>query len=420
MDDETKAMVPVWTLAARDMPVPPIAGSEVMTLERLNELRTALATFADSPIATLEAHPLPDGFDRSEGLPLDAASPLAQHLSELISQTSNIAPDASIGAVGEMLYRMVVPAKVAAQVGGGMVKPKASKAATPGIYSDPAGSSGSAGQSAFIAIAGNVAATGMGTLTLAAPLVMMAIAVGISAYADHRRQESSRLLNTLRDDALARERSELNGCRTAIDNATAVLLDKGHIGHALGLAPAVNTINVAVAAARERLAKWQRALDSFGEKPVELAKLLKHFDGVDRYDRGEFRPYLELADMAIELNKRVIVLQAVEEAQLDPGNPLESFMKALKRNQKSVTELETGIADVLRRLSTLRLDRSHGLADVVFTPGEVDDLLRAGQRLRELGDGIESADHASDVAIEMVRETDGSVVVLPAYRTPIA
>src|SRR5580693_1180390 len=132
MSDD-KALVPVWTLATGDVRVPPIAGNGPMTAERLAELRTVLAALADSPIATLEVHPLPDSLDRSRGIPLDAASPLAQHLSQLISKTPS-SPSTTLTTAGEGLYRMVVPAKVAAQFGQGLVRPMASKAAPNGIH----------------------------------------------------------------------------------------------------------------------------------------------------------------------------------------------------------------------------------------------------------------------------------------------
>lgn len=119
-------------------------------------------------------------------------------------------------------------------------------------------------------------------------------------------------------------------------------------------------------------------------------------------------------ELGAVLKKRVIVLQAVEHAEMDPSNPFECFVRALKADQKRVTELESGIVDVLQQLSTLELDRSHGVRDVVFTRGEVDHLLRTSYRLRELGAGVDTRDQPSDVAIEMVRCTDGSVVVFPA------
>ncbi|MDQ1034715.1 hypothetical protein QFZ75_001131 [Streptomyces sp. V3I8] len=81
-----KATVPVWTPVTGDVRVPAVGGDEPMTAGRLAELRGVPAGLAHKPIATLEAHPLPDGLDRGRGIPLDAVSPLAQHLSQLITQ----------------------------------------------------------------------------------------------------------------------------------------------------------------------------------------------------------------------------------------------------------------------------------------------------------------------------------------------
>jgi hypothetical protein len=99
---------------------------------------------------------------------------------------------------------------------------------------------------------------------------------------------------------------------------------------------------------------------------------------------------------------------------MDPTNPFESLVHALKADQQRVTELESGISTVLQRSSTLQLDRSHGVRDVIFTKGDVDKLLRTSYRLCELGVGIETGSRPSDVAIEIARNADGSVVVFPA------
>ncbi|MFZ0831640.1 MAG: hypothetical protein WAM92_00880 [Mycobacterium sp.] len=432
MVESDKAVVPVWTLATRDVTVPAFADDEAMSPERLGELRTVLATLADAPIATLEAHPLPKNLDRSQGLHLDSTSPLAMHLSQLVSQTSKVAPAAGAGAGGEVLYRMVIPAKVAQQVGSGLLRPMVSKAAAGGVHGALTGSSGIAAQATFVPVAGQAAAAGAaggsavtagaaaagaGALTVAAPLVLMALAVGVSAYADHKRQQAieniTTLLEKLHDDALQRERSNLNGCRGAIDNATAVLLDQGRIGASLGLDSAVHAISVGMADAEERLGKWQRGLAQIRDRPVEIATLRKTFGGIDEA-AGEFYAHLELVALAIALKKRVIVLQAVEHAQMESSNPFENFVRALKADQKRVTDLESGIADVRRRLSTVQLDRSHGVRDVVFTRAEVDKLLQTSYRLRQLADGVDSGDRAADVAIEIAQSSDESVVVFPA------
>ncbi|MGW1066327.1 hypothetical protein ACWD4F_17665 [Streptomyces aureus] len=433
MTDDRKATVPVWTLATGDVRVPAVTGDGPMTAERLAELRGVLAALAEQPIATLEAHPLPDKLDRGRGISLDAASPLAQHLSQLITQSARgSATVAKATGGGEALYRMVVPAKVAAQLGQGTVRSMMAKGAKGEIYGSfvnsagkivanakfeqvgtvaAAGAAGGAGATAGVALAGSTA------LTVAAPLVLMAVAVGMSAHADQKRQQAieriTELLEQLHEDRLADERRQLEGCRFAIDKATAILLDEGKLGVSLGLDSAAHAIGTALIDAEGRLRGWQSALDNLPEDAaVEIAAVAKSFPGIDE-DGGTFRTHLELASLAIALQRRVITLQAVEHAQGDPGNLFENFTRALKRDQKRLDELESGIAGVLVRLSALELARPNGLRPV-FTPGEVDRLMRAAHRIRRLGDGVTVDGRTADVAIEIARDTDGSVVVFPA------
>ncbi|MFG2627359.1 hypothetical protein [Streptomyces sp. NPDC048473] len=427
-----KAIVPVWTLATGDVQVPALAGDGPMTVERLAELRGVLAGLADAPIATLEMHPLPDQIDRSRGIPLDAVSPLAQHLSQLITQSarSSSAP-ATATAAGEGLYRMVVPAKVAAQFGQGIVRPMASKATAGGIHSALMNSTGIAANATFVpvgkaatagAVGGagataGVAVTGSAALTVAAPLVLMAVAVGVSAHANHKRQQAiehiTELLEQLHEQKLEDEHSELDGCRDAIDKATAILLDQGKLGASLGLDSAVHAINTALGKADRRLARWQSALDKLPDgEAVEIGTLAKSFPGLDDQG-GAFRAHLELAALAIALKQRVIVLQAVEHAQSDPANLFENFARTLKADHQRLDTLQSSIAGVLERLSALELARPQSLRPV-FTTGEVDRLMRATHRIHKLGDGAMVDSRATDVAIEIARDKDGSVVVFPA------
>ncbi|MEH0416877.1 hypothetical protein [Streptomyces sp. B21-083] len=437
MIDYRKTIVPVWTLATRDVLVPAFGGDEPMTAERLAELRGVLACLANAPITTLEVHPLPDELDRSRGIPLDAVSPLAQHLSQLITQSarsSSVAATAT--AAGEGLYRMVVPAKVAAQFGQGIVRPMAAKGVggcirgalvnskgriaahakfVPVGKATAAGAAGGAGATAGVAVAGSA------TLTVAAPLVLMAVAVGVSANADSKRQQAiehiTELLEQLHEQKLDDEHSELDGCRDAIDKATAILLDQGKLGFSLGLDSAVHAINTALGAADRRLARWQSALDKLpDDKAVEIDTLTKSFPGVDDHG-GRFRAHLELAALAIALKRRVVVLQAVEHAQSDPANLFENFARALRSDQQRLDKLELGIAGVLVRLSALELARPNGLRPV-FTTGEVDRLMRVAHRIHRLGDGVMVNNPATDVAIEIARDKDGSVVVFPALPAP--
>lgn len=433
MTGDNQDLVPVWALSTEPVSVTNVLGEGEMTPPRLAELRTVLAALADSPVATLEAHPMTTPRDRKGAIPLGSASPLALQLAQLVSQTAKTAPSKlNIGASGEVLYRMVVPAKVAAQVGSGLVQPMTSKAVAGGIHSALRTSSGIAAQATFVPVAGQAAVAGAatgsaatagvavasaGALTVAAPLVLMAVAVGVSARAEHQRQQAieriTDLLEQLHDDKLEQERSELGACRDAIDKATSVLLDRGRVGLSLGLDSSSYAISVVIHATERRLSKWQDALAALPEGPVELDQLTKSFPGINE-EGGTFRAHLEIARLAIALKRRVLVLQAVEHAQQDTENPFKSFIGALRDDEHRINELESGINSVLFGLSNKELKRGGGFLNLMVTQGEVDNLLKAAHRLRDFGSGLNGGHIEADVAIEIERSTDGSIVVFPA------
>ena len=100
MADES-ALVPVWTLATEAVAVPGLVSDGDMTPERLADLRTALATFAQAPIATLEMHPIERHRDSADGIALHASSPLAQQLSQArLGQRAEM----RVGDVGETVH----------------------------------------------------------------------------------------------------------------------------------------------------------------------------------------------------------------------------------------------------------------------------------------------------------------------------
>ena len=76
MTAEKEHPIPVWTLTTEAISTPDLGNDSVMTPERLTELRSALAALADTPLVTLEAHPLPKERARGGGIPLRAGSPL--------------------------------------------------------------------------------------------------------------------------------------------------------------------------------------------------------------------------------------------------------------------------------------------------------------------------------------------------------
>lgn len=426
-DSDTKTLLPVWALGTEDTEVSAFADDRPLTPERLADLRGALAVMADQPIATLEAHPLPATLDRGHGIPLSAASPLAQHLSQLISRSATRTPAVLDG--GELLYRMVIPAKVAREVGQGLVRPMAAKGVAGGVRGALVNSNGIAAQAAFVpakaasvgaaggAGAAGAAALGGTALTIAAPLVLMAVAVGASAHADHQRQKAieriTDLLEQIKDDDLDDERSDLEGCRDAVEKATGVLLDKGKLGVSLGLDSAVHAIGKSLAAAERRLKRWESDLDRFPRSgPVELDVVTDAFAGIEE-GGGVFRAHLELANLAVALKRRVLVLQAVEHVQGDPGNPFTNFSRALREDQGRVDDVELRMGRVLTRLANLELTRPASRRPA-FTANQVEKLMSATNVIRRLGNGVAGDASTRDVEIGIVRSEDGSVLVLPA------
>ena len=273
MSDFDGPVVPLWTLSTTEGAIgsafpdegaldPP---SACRSCGRPRRIRVGAAGHAGSSSARGRR-------DRAGGLPLDAMSPLAQE-SHGSSPTRRRCPPSP---------RSPSPAKSSTGCtcpqGGlaireGLVKPMASKAVNGGVYGDLVASTGKnvvAAKATFVpveAAAAGATGTAVGTaagtaaagtaMTVAAPLVLMAVAVGASAYADHERQKAieniTELLEKLHDDKLESERSELDGCRDAIDKATALLLDRGKVGASLGLDSAVHAISVATQkAARPR------------------------------------------------------------------------------------------------------------------------------------------------------------------------
>jgi hypothetical protein len=354
-------------------------------------------------------------------------SPLAQELSLLVAANAKSVPAvAHVAQSGEALFRMVVPAKVAAEVGKGLVKPMSSKAVPRGIHGSLVGAKGIAANATFVpvqpAAAGAATGTAAGTvaaggaMTVAAPLVLLAVAVGASAYADHQRQKAieriTELLEQLHDAKLERERSELDGCRDAIDKATGLLLDRGKVGASLGLDSAVHAISTAIQNADRRVKTWEAALDSLAGDRVEVSELEAKFPGVGD-DGGTFRTQLELAALAIALKRRVILLQGVEAGQSDPDNQFENFVRSLKTDQQRILELEARIDWVLVRLSELELRAPNRLLDRVMTRNQVDDLLETSYRLRALGAGVGTMAPDQEVVIEIEKHMDGTLLVLP-------
>lgn len=432
-------VVPVWTIGTEVSKVTEqdaaLLRTGGITPERLTQLRDALTSLMDSPLVSLEAYQLPVETKISGGRLLDATSPLAQNLTSLIQHSSTSLKVAApkLSTSGETLYRMVVPAKVAAQMGNGLARSMPSTAATGGVYSGVLGAAGLVGQATFVPVAAEAAAgagaaaagtaaggvavaSGVGLVTVAAPFVLLAVATAATVYAEEQRRRAleriTELLSDLKQAQLDDERDALMASSRAIEKATAVLLDEGTIGHSLGLDSAVHNIDKAVEAAARRADDWQRKFESFSESGVTVSKLKKAYPGIDE-SGGEFRAQLRMAAFAIAMKRRVAVLQAVEHAQQAPELTLPRFASVLKSEQETVDDLERQLASFLTALARVQLRPSDRTIDKLVTRGEVRDLLAWPPRLRELAETEAAAASSSgDLEIAMLRQTDGKVRVL--------
>lgn len=434
--------VPVWTLATdpervlRAAQLPAV--HEGMTPERLAGLRQALAAFLDTPLVTVEAYPLPATADLRGGRLLDAASPLAVQLQNLLRMPAHASSSAAGAATStETLYRMVVPRTVAAQLGEGLVRSMPSTVADGGIYGDILGNAGIVKKATFVpvvadaprpgattAVSGTArAATAAGMVTAAASFVLLAVATAASVYAEEQRRKTmervTELLEELTTENLNAERDRLNGATAAVERATALLLDKAEAGHSLGLDAAVHTVDTAIAAATRRAGAWRAKLAAFPSAGVEIADLVKAFPGIDQ-PNGAFRLELRLASLAIATKRRVAVLQAVEHAQKSPELDFHRFTAMLGDEQRSVDELQGELHTLLVDLAELRLRApTKSFTDRLLTQGEVNNLLAWPARLRQIAsEESVAAAELPDVEIGLVQRADGKVLVLPAQALP--
>ncbi|WP_045746468.1 hypothetical protein [Actinoplanes rectilineatus] len=427
--------VPVWTLATTSEKVSQAVALPVapdgMTSERLAGLRQALAAFLDTPLVTVEAYALPSHTHFSSGKLLDAASPLALELRNLLKLPAGTAKSS------ETLYRMVVPRRLAAQLGKGMVRFMPSKEVAGGIYGGILGKAGIVKNATFVPVVtetssagattviknGAKAVTGAAVVTVASSFILLAVATAASLHAEEQRRKAmervTELLEELTAQNLDEERDRLNGATRAVERAAALLLDRGEVGHSLGLDSAVHTIDTAIEATIRRAKAWRARLEGFPSEGVEVADLLEAFPGIDQ-PNGAFRTELRLAMLAIATKRRVAVLQAVDHAQRAPELDFRRFTEVLQDEQREVDELQGDLRTLLVDMATLQLRApTRSFTDRLLTQGEVNTLLAWPGRLKQLADEESvAASDLPDVEIGLVQQADGKVLVLPAEALP--
>jgi hypothetical protein len=238
-----------------------------------------------------------------------------------------------------------------------------------------------------LAAAGGGAAIGLGGAAVAAaPFVIMMIAAASEIYAEEQRRraleriESS--LKELLNNDLDQEMAAINDAMPALAKATSLLVDEGRLGAALGIDAAANAIDTAIARAEHRAQRWLGDVSQLSQKAT-VDQIEKAFPGVRDGD-GQFVAELRMAGLAIAAKRRIMVLQAVEHAQINQGLSLKSFLAEIEHESTALNELEASLIDLLTRLSELPIRVGGGIRDRILLSHDADELLKWPEWLRDL------------------------------------
>jgi hypothetical protein len=425
--------LPFWILGSgpeEALPIDVRVKAAGLTAEKLQQLRSALAAFADDPPVTLERYELPAGTIVG-GHAVAQGAPILKQLAEIVGPKAAAAARPPAG--GETLYRMVVDQRIAGQLTQGLARPM--NAAGGGIYGDILGKGGriaakarfmpvaAEGGGVGLAAAGGGAAIGLGGAAVAAaPFVIMMIAAASEIYAEEQRRraleriESS--LKELLNNDLDQEMAAINGAMPALAKATSLLVDEGRLGAALGIDAAANAIDTAIARAEHRAQRWLHDVSQLSQKAT-VDQIEKAFPGVKGGD-GRFVAELRMAGLAIAAKRRIMVLQAVEHAQINQGLSLKSFLAEIEHEAAALNELEASLIDLLTRLSELPIRVGGGIRDRILLSHDADELLKWPERLRDLrrreAPRVNSSGH---IEIGIVLGADGRARILePAIVAP--
>ncbi len=431
-------VVPIWTLSAGGsddaLAQRLYEGESELSQARLDGLRVALAALSDDPPVVMERYAVvlqdvPEG-----GRLVAAGSPIAKTLADIVGKTRQVAPAEAANGATEVLYRMVVPEKLAGQLAQGTARQMS--AGGGGVYSAIRGSRNIVGSAKFVPVAtsagGGAAAGGaaamagagaVGAVLAAAPVVLLLAATAGSVYAEEQRRQAlervENLLNERRYADLEAELDELNGAVKAIRKATALLADEGRLGKSLGLDSAVNRIDTAVSTAERRLGEWERALVKINGTATPTT-LKAAFPGLGA-SNGMFEAQLRMAVFAISMKRRVAILQAAEHTQADTELSLSRFNQELACDANDLALLEQRIAVLLSDLGNIKIEAPKKRIDVVYKAKEVRELLLWTPYLRGFAARETPATATSgDLEICFIANDDGSIRVLDSSAQPNA
>ncbi|WP_312098779.1 hypothetical protein [Corynebacterium dentalis] len=436
--------IPVWNLVAENSTeLSQVADSMPnvsMSPERLDHLRKLLTSFSDSPVATLEMHKLEAPTDAGAGVPLSSTSPLAKALAELVANTPEARKLIKVGSSAprsaakgsEVLYRMVVPAELSGKLKTGALRSMSAKGAKDAIHSQIVGGGRIAGNASFVPVSGaratvtGASAVGAtGALTVAAPLVLFAVAAAATAQAEKKHDEAlakiEQLFTEFKEEKLKNEIVKLKSVSRSLRMASAALLDRVDPGKSLGLDNASGKLSDIVVEIEQRLEDWERSLNELRQENVDVKKLEALYPGI-LTGQGSFLIQLEIAKSAISLNRKLLVVQAVEHAQSQfEANALTNFIDQLRRDEGEINRLEARIQDLFRDISQLKLvPEKRPLRKIGYSQSDLKEFANQTLKLKSLADVPFQELPTDEMVIEIEQHGDGSLVVFTPLTTPLS
>lgn len=368
------------------------------------ESRWVTPVLAVSVFETRES--LKPGIDRhDDAWFLSAAAPVVQRLAEL----------GRYGAAGRRLYRLEMPADLAVGMASGALRSMTARAG--GIYSPLVDAAGRIqGQARFIPVLLGGAGVAAGPLGWAFTGALVASSIAEAVARERDRQllrEIKSMLEELRHEQLRAEVAALRSSLETLHSAAALMLDSpsGTIS-SLGLDSGAQSIRTSFNLGRSRLEEWQQQLTTDLDGRITYEAMKKRVPGLLKDFRvtSEFQTKVELAALSAELYRRLLLLQAQEQALQDPDKAAHFFKRALTDQHTMVIDFEVSLAEFLQRLARARLRLSSGLK----SSSEANDVLRAqtalaaidrwpASRLDRQGDLVLSF---NTVSVEAIAEDD--------------
>ena len=171
----------------------------------------------------------------------------------------------------------------------------------------------------------------------------------------------------------------------------------------------------------QRLEEWERSLIELREENADVKKLEDRYPGI-LTGQGCFLIQLEIAKSAISLNRKLLVVQAVEHAQSQfEANALTNLIDQLRRDEDEMNRLEARIQKLFRDISELELvPEKRSLKKIGYSQSDLKEFANQTLKLKSLADVPFQELPTDEMVIEIEQHGDGSLVVFTPLTTQLS